>query len=210
MKKLIFASLFLMLSFNSFAQFGISAGFNLSKYSYAAQSFNIDRKQTMGYNFGLQYKTALSEKTYLLPELSYTIKGANVYFSYPIGTTGPMKYNNHMNYLQLTLPAAIAFPVNDELDYEIGAGLFLGYMINGQSKIEEFDGSTSDRKFDSDDFKQMDYGLQLSTGLRLGKKLGFHFKYDLGLANVEGHSANPAIKTRNFSLNLSFLFSEND
>lgn len=210
MRKNSLLAFVMMISVCSFGQLGISAGLNISKYAYSEKTFDIDRKAVMAYNFGVQYKISISETVYLLPELGYTVKGANVYFSYPIGYTGPMKYTNRFNYLQLIVPAIAALPINDELDYEIGAGVFAGYMLNGRSKIEEFDGSTSERKFVSGDLKRMDYGLHLATGFRLGKKLGFHLKYDLGLANIEPNSSNPTVRTRNLSVNFSWLFTEAD
>lgn len=212
MKKIYFTIAIFILSLNAFAQIGITAGLNLAKYSYSEESFNVERKSLMSYNFGIQYKKSLSEKFYLLPELEYTVKGANVYMSYPIGETGPMKNTNKLNYLQLTLPVMGAFALDDEgtYDFEIGLGPYAGYLLSAKQKVEEFDGSTSESKFSSDALKRMDYGLQFSTGFRMSKQLGLHFKYDLGLANIEPESGNPAIKTRNFSINLSWIFSGND
>ncbi len=212
MKKICVTILLLMLSLNALAQLGISAGLNLAKYSYSEESFDVSRKSIVAYNIGVQYKKALSEKFYLLPEIGYTVKGANVYMTYPIGFTGPMKYTNRLNYLQFTLPVVGAFALDDEdqYDFEIGLGPYAGYLLSAKQKVEEFDGSTSESKFSSDAFNRMDYGLQFSTGFRMSKQLGLHFKNDLGLSNIEPESGNPVIRTRNFSVNLSWIFSEND
>ncbi|WP_316791676.1 porin family protein [Pedobacter frigoris] len=210
MKKLILTISLIGLTFGAFAQLGIDAGVNLAKYKYAETTFDVERKTIMSYNFGLQYKKSLTEKLYLLPELSYTVKGTRIYYIYPIGFTGPMKRLNRLNYIQLTIPAIVALPVNDEYDFEIGAAPFLGYLSGGKSETVEFDDSTSERKFNSTDFKKMDAGLQFLIGFRLSKKLGFHFKYDWGLANVQYEVADPNIKTRNVSFNMSWIFAKND
>lgn len=202
--------LLLLFSGNAFCQLGIDGGINLANYKYAEKVFDVHRKTIMSYNVGLQYKKSLTEKLYLLPELSYTVKGTRIYYDYPIGSTGPMKRLNHLNYVQFSLPAVVALPVSDEYDFEIGVAPFLGYLTGGKTELVEFDDSRSERKLTDTDFKKKDVGLQFLAGFRLSKKLGFHIKYDWGIANIQYSATDPTIKTRNVSFNMSWIFSEND
>lgn len=210
MKKLILTITLIGFFFGAFAQLGINGGINLAKYSYAENRFDVHRKSILAYNFGIQYKKELTEKLFLLPELNYSIKGSRVYYDYPIGVTGPMKNVNKFQYIQLNLPTIIAIPVADEIDYEIGGGLFAAYLLKAEQKTVEFDDSAVTQNFAAGDLKKMDLGLHFTTGFRMNKMLGLHFRYDLGLMNIQGISGTPAAKTRNFSINISWLFSKAD
>lgn len=210
MKKFAYTILLLALCSVSYAQFGITVGANMGKYSYGESRFDVHRKMLLAFNAGLQYKKELNEKIFLLPELSFTQKGTRVYYDYPIGYTGPMKNTNRLNYIQFTLPAVAALPLSDELEYEIGGGLYAAYLMKATQETFEFDGSSTKDDFTAGEFKKMDAGLHLTTGFRMGKKLGLHFNYDLGLMNIGGINDDPSIKNRNFSINISWLFSKND
>lgn len=209
MKKVIPTLIITITCFTaSWAQIGITAGMNLANYSYAETSFDVHRKSILAYNFGIQYKKSLSEKLFLLPELSYTLKGSRIYYDYPIGAPlGPMKNVNKFQYIQLGLPAILAFPASDEVDFEIGGGLFAAYLLKATQKTVEFDDSNIIRNFASGDLKKIDAGLYFTTGFRMNKMLGLYFGYDLGLLNIQGQSGVPTARTRNFSINMSWLFS---
>lgn len=89
MKTQFYILFSLAFSTSIFAQFGLKGGVNISKYSSSENSFDIDRKSILAYDFGLNYKQKLTEKFSFWSELAYSVKGANVYHSYPIGFTGP-------------------------------------------------------------------------------------------------------------------------
>jgi hypothetical protein len=210
MKKTILTVSLMCLTFGAFAQFGLTAGMNLGKYSYGETRFDVHRKALLAYNFGILYQKEISEKLFVQPELNYSGKGSRIYYDYPVGVTGPMKNVNKFSYLQLNLPVLVAIPLSDELDYEMGGGLFAAYLLKATQKTVEFDDTELTRDFASGDLKKMDAGLHFSTGFRMGKMLGLHFRYDLGLMNIQGIDGSPAAKTRNFSINVSWLFSKND
>lgn len=210
MKKISLTLLLAVTCLVSFAQPGITAGANIAKYSYAESRFDVHRKSLLAFNVGIQFKQKLTGKLFLQPELAYTLKGSRVYYDYPIGFTGPMKNVNKFSYMQLQLPAVITLPISDEIDYDLGAGLFIAYLVKATQKTVEFDDSAVTQSFGAGQLKKMDAGLRFTTGFRMGNKLGLHASYDLGLMNIEGVSGAPAIKTRNFSINISWLFSKND
>jgi hypothetical protein len=171
MKKLILTITLIGFFFGAFAQLGINGGVNLAKYSYAETRFDVHRKSILAYNFGIQYKKELTEKLFLLPELSYSVKGSRIHYDYPIGFTGPMKEVNKFQYVQFNLPAIAALPINDEIDYEIGGGLFAAYLLKAAQKTVAFDDSNVTRSFASGDLKKMDVGLHFTTGFRMNKML---------------------------------------
>lgn len=210
MRKLIVTLFLSILYMESHAQLDLTAGMNLAKYSYSEQKFDVHRKSVLAYNFGIQYKKGLTEKLYLLPEISYSLKGSRVYYDYPIGFTGPMKNVNKFHYLQFNLPTVLAMPVSDDIDFEIGGGLFLAYLLKATQKTVEFDDTYVQRDYAKSTLKKMDVGLRFTTGFTMGKKLGLHINYDLGLSNIQGHTSDPIAKTRNFSINLSWLFSKSE
>lgn len=206
-----YITILFLLPFSSvFAQIGITAGMNLAKYNYAETKFDVHRKSILAYNFGVHYKKALTGRLFLLPELSYSLKGSRVYYDYPIGFTGQMKDVNKFQYIQFNIPAILAVPVSDEIDVEIGGGLFAAYLLKATQKSVEFDDSYVIRNYASGTLKKIDIGLHFTTGLRMSKVLGLHLRYDLGLVNIQGVSTAPAAHTRNFSVNMSWLFSKND
>lgn len=69
MKQLILTLSLIAIKFSLFAQFGLTAGMNLAKYSYDETRFDVHRKSILAYNFGIQYKKELTEKLFLLPKL---------------------------------------------------------------------------------------------------------------------------------------------
>ncbi|PSK91566.1 porin family protein [Taibaiella chishuiensis] len=209
-KNIAYTLLFLVLSSGAYAQLGITAGANIGKYHYGESRFDVHRKVLLSFNAGLQYKKKLNGHLFLLPELSFTQKGTRVYYDYPIGYTGPMKNTNRLNYIQLTLPVMAAIPVSDDLDYEIGGGLYMAYLVKAIQQTFAFDGNSAKHDFTSGAFKKLDVGLHLTTGFRMGKKLGLHVHYDFGLTNIEGLSNSPSVKNRNCSINMSWLFAKHD
>lgn len=210
MKKLILTISLICPTFGAFAQLGLTAGMNLAKYSYTETKFDVHRKSILAYNFGMMYKKELTEKLFLLPELNYSLKGSRVYYDYPIGVTGPMKNINKFHYIQINLPAIIAVHVTDEMDYEIGGGLFAAYLLKATQKTVEFDNSYVAQNFASGDLNKIDAGLHFTTGFRMNKMLGLHLRYDLGLINIQGVDGSPLARTQNFSINMSWFFSKND
>jgi hypothetical protein len=217
MKNVLILLLFAGFGLQSQAQVGITAGMNLAKYTYKQDPTDLtSRKALMSYNVGIHYHQAISEKWFVLPELSYTTKGARNYPSYPIGYTGPMKYLNRLNYVQLAAPVMLSVPLTDGLDdnattFEIGGGPYIGVLTKATLTSVEFDDSKSTQQYkignkSSDGFKRTDYGLQFITGTRIFSKIGVHFRYEFGLNNIEPNTANKQIKNRNASLNVSWLF----
>lgn len=202
MKKILFTFFIAFVSFATKAQLGLTVGGNLAQYKYTS-----DRKPIIAFNAGLSFKSSLGNAVYIVPELLYTSKGAQVY---PVITTtsSVMKYRNHLNYLQFNLPVMWSAEVADDLNFDFGIGPFMSYLVSAKNNAENFDGTKSSRNFAigselTDDFKAFDYGTTFSIGFTVFKKIGWHIKYDLGLANLSPQPNYPALKTRNVSFNLT-------
>ena len=207
MKKILFTLFLISSSIILNAQIGVTIGGNLAKYLYTS-----DRKAIMSFNFGLVYKAPIAKSVAWQPELLYTSKGAQVYQPTPIGNTDPvMKYKNHLNYIELNSPFVYTGEVTDELDFNFGFGPFVSYLTSAKNIAKNWDETTTKKDFAignsiTDDFKALDYGGSLMAGFTMSKQLGFHFKYELGLANLSPQPNFPALKTRNFSFNITAFF----
>lgn len=217
MKKILLLAFTTLSIIYSHAQIGITTGMNLSRYSIKTDPSDLaDRKAIISWNAGLWYRQSISKIVAFQPELAYTVKGGQVYPFYPIGTTGPMKYANRLGYLQLTVPVMLDLSLpsmddNDNFRLDLGAGPYAATLLKATVTAVEFDDSkaTSDYtigKDASDGFKRMDYGIRCIAGFTLLKTLGVHLQFDQGFRNIEPNPAYPAIKARNFSVNLSWQF----
>jgi hypothetical protein len=217
MKQLSLIILVSMFFTAAHSQISITAGLNLSKYSYHADPSDLSaRKAVAAFNAGLNYRKLLSEKISLQPEFSFTQKGARKYPTYPIGFTGPMKYVNRFSYLQLAVPVMASLGLSDMDDesntkFEFGAGPYVAGLIKATVTAVEFDDSKTTTNYSigsssSDAFRRLDYGLRVMTGFRLLRSIGIHAQYEMGLKNIEPNPSFKPIKNRNFSLNLSWMF----
>ncbi|MET0465460.1 MAG: porin family protein [Chitinophagaceae bacterium] len=217
MKQLFLIILFTVCYASAHAQVSVTAGMNLSKYSYPADPAELSsRKAIAAFNAGVKYRKPLSEKISLQPEFGFTQKGAQKYPAYPIGYTGPMKYVNRLNYLQLAFPVVASFTLSDmdeegDPKFEIGAGPYLAGLTKAAVTIVEFDDSKTTSRYSIGSssaaaFRRMDYGLRVATGFRLPRSVGIHLQYEIGLRNIEPNRAFKTIRNRNFSLNLSWMF----
>ncbi|TCZ70455.1 outer membrane beta-barrel protein [Flaviaesturariibacter aridisoli] len=207
MKKAIAAFLPLLLAGGAGAQVGLSGGLNIAKYSYVS-----DRGPLMSFNAGLVYRKALRGTMVWQPALTWSVKGATVYPAIPIGSTNPNeKYLNRLGFVQLAAPFYGGSSLGDGFRFDIGAGPYVGYLVQAKQTQKRYDGSEADVSFrvggkDAADFTPFDAGLQFGTGFVMGSRLGFHVLYDLGLKNVNASSNQPALKMRTWSLNFSYYF----
>lgn len=210
MKKLILLCFLLGSTLCSFGQLGLTGGLNIAKYNYSGAKNGVAHKPLLAYNFGVNYRTDLTGQLFLLPELSFSLKGAQAYYEYPLGYTGPMKNVNKFGYLGIQLPAIFSFPLGGQIDYEIGGGLYAAYLLKATQRTVEFDGSSATRDFPSGDISKLDAGLHFTTGLKISKRLGLHLSYSPGLMNIEKQKAQLAVRTSNVSVNMSWSFSNDN
>ncbi|HWB26394.1 MAG TPA: porin family protein [Chitinophagaceae bacterium] len=189
------------------AQFGILGGVNFSKYEYVS-----DRKALISWNAGLLYRIAKSSSTFAMqPQLTYTGKGA---IKYPEidPNNDILKYTNHINYLQLSVPFIISPKLDDEgtLRFDIGAGPYVANVVSAKSSAESYEGETTTSDFkvgssSTDDFKPFDAGITMMAGTRIGN-ISFNVQYDLGLLNVNPVTTAPPLKMRAFMFNMLVYF----
>lgn len=213
MKKILLTLLFTSSIILAKAQIGITAGGNIAKYSYTS---NADRKFIFGFNGGLFYNHNFGENFAIQPELLYTVKGATLYTEIFIGSNNPvMKYQNRLKYVQFSLPVMRSFEVSDEFDFDFGLGVFVGYLTSADYTAKNFDGTSSKGDFKigngaTDSFKALDYGASAKIGFTMSKTLGFHFRYEAGLADLSPTPNDPKLKTGNMTFNISYIFGSRD
>ncbi|MDL5514300.1 porin family protein [Arenibacter sp. M-2] len=128
-------------------------------------------------NFGVVAEMPFSDKFSFQPEIMYSIQG------YSIGEDVVA-----LNYLNLPLMGK--YYLTKGLSVE--AGPQIGLLLSG--KYEDVDVK--------DDFKTVDFGINLGLGYKLKNGLHFGARYDLGLSNINNVDGN-SDKFRNAVLQVS-------
>jgi hypothetical protein len=112
-------------------------------------------------NFGVVAEMPFSEKLSFQPELMYSIQG------YSIGEDVVA-----LNYLNLPLMGKYYLSKG----FSVEAGPQIGFLLSG--KYEDVDVK--------DNFKTIDFGVNLGLGYKLNNGLNFGARYDFGLSNING------------------------
>jgi len=151
--------------------FGIKGGINFSNL-YAKDA--ADNKMLTGFNLGLFAKLPINKTFAIQPELYYTTKGAQTTYNSTF-VNGTFKYN--FNYLELPL----LFVVNITDNFNLHAGPYVSYMLNGKVKNKSNVGSVDfDEKINTEDYNKFDAGIAAGAGVDLGAvSLGARYTYGL-------------------------------
>jgi len=174
----VFASLFLCATSTSVkAQktnsqtFGLKGGINFSNLYLEDAN---DNKMLTGFNVGLFAKLPLSSSLAIQPELYFTTKGAQTTYNSSF-INGNVQYN--FNYLEVPL----LFVVNITENFNLHAGPYVSYMLNGKVKNKSNVGSTDfDEKINTEDYNKIDAGIAAGAGVDLGAiSLGARYTYGL-------------------------------
>jgi hypothetical protein len=99
----------------------------------------------------------------------YSTKGAR--FSDSVGKV-------NINYAGVFINGLLFFPLINNDDAYVGAGLYAAGAINGKAGV---DSMRQDIKFEADKWNKFDIGLQLRAGYVIKNTVGFGLHYDLGL-----------------------------
>ena len=151
--------------------FGIKGGINFSNL-YTKDA--ADNKMLTGFNLGLFAKLPINTTFAIQPELYYTTKGAQTTYNSTF-VNGTFKYN--FNYLELPL----LFVVNITDNFNLHAGPYVSYMLNGKVKNKSNVGSVDfDEKINTEDYNKFDAGIAAGAGVDLGAvSLGARYTYGL-------------------------------
>ena len=175
---LVFSSLFICAASTSVkAQktnsqtFGIKGGINFSNLYVKDAN---DNKMLTGFNLGLFAKLPVSSTFAIQPELYFTTKGAQTTYNSTF-INGSVQYN--FNYLEVPL----LFVVNISDNFNLHAGPYVSYMLNGKVKNKSNVSSGDfDEKINTEDYNKFDAGIAAGAGVDLGAiSLGARYTYGL-------------------------------
>ncbi len=205
-KKLLLLSIVLLLMANVQAQvhYGVKAGVNLGKYAYednlSIMSVNTIKVSPSFYVTGYA-DLSIARNFSIQPGVSLQGKGSRAVSRLE---EVPESISNSRNILSIEIPlnAVYYIPTGSSGSVFVGAGPYVGYAINGRSKMKwsgidigdvgggVFDSSngTSSRDIDfSGDDKEMkrfDAGINFLVGYKLSNGLLINAGYGLGLTNL--------------------------
>lgn len=167
--------------------FGIKGGVNFSNLYVKDADEN---KMLTGFNLGLFAKLPFTKTFAIQPELYYTTKGAQTTYNSTF-VNGTFEYN--FNYLELPL----LFVVNITDNFNLHAGPYVSYMLNGKVKNKSNVGSVDfDEKINTEDYNKIDAGIAAGAGVDLGAiSLGARYTYGLTKVGKERTFAGTAYTT---------------
>lgn len=174
-----------LLSFNSYAQFGVKAGLGVSSWTLKDRDVNAGQELfNAGFAFhtGFGYEIELGDNVSLEPALLFSQK------------TFSIESTNATNFAKLKtsfieMPFNIKVYVADLGDsarlYAIGGG-YVAYMFSGKSNGNKLDiGNKS-----TDTFKSLDGGLNVGVGAKLFDALNVDVSGGIGIANLANNQSN--------------------
>ncbi|NEW82486.1 MAG: PorT family protein [Mariniphaga sp.] len=186
--------------------FGIKGGVNFSNLYVKDGDEN---KMLTGFNLGFFAKLPVSKTFAIQPELYYTTKGAQTTYNSTF-INGTVQYN--FNYLEVPL----LFVVNITDNFNIHAGPYVSYMLNGKVKNKSNVGSVDfDNKINTEDYNKVDAGIAAGAGVDLGAvSLGARYTYGLTKVGKERTFAGTTYTTPDatngvMSLYVSFSLGQN-
>jgi hypothetical protein len=198
--------LFLSISLNLSAQFGVRAGVNFANLSFEPEDDEFASGKRMGLGLGVFYKVAIGEKLFIQPELNFMQHGTR----FDVENFG-QKINSSVlfNYLQLPMMAKYGFGDMDAMNFYIQAGPYIGLGMGKVMFKTCIDGKceTQDIKYDgeTEGFKNPDFGLQLGAGVNLDAHVSLDVRYILGLQNLTS-AENSTIKHTGINLSFGYTF----
>lgn len=214
--SLVFA---LAICTNSYAQFGIRAGFGFNNATLKDIEIEDYTKMKTGFHAGATYDIAVADMFAVQPGLLFAVKGFNLKYEEEEGD-----YKLTFSPYYLELPVNFIYkPVLGSGNLLLGGGPYVAYGLGGKWK-EDNNGSKSDGRLefindyddesDDDDVvpygKKLDAGLNLLAGYELSNKLSFQLNAGLGLINIapneSGEKPNETIKNSGFSISIGYKF----
>ncbi|MFA6276387.1 MAG: porin family protein [Pedobacter sp.] len=207
MKKLVLSGAIILISSGVFAQnkmagndarIGIKAGVNLSRIHYSGDdvsSLNDFSKNNVGYNFTVFGDFGVGNNFFIQPGISLQNKGTKLEGTFPLGAT-TITGTSTVNLMAIEVPVNAVFriPTGNAGALQISAGPYVGFNIDGQSKVKVTDGPGSelgtqknDLKFGnetSDNLTSTDFGANFGLAYRLNNGFSVGANYGLGLSNL--------------------------
>lgn len=199
MKKVIIAAAALLISFNSFAQFGIIAGLTSSSTNIKSAYADLESKSIALYHVGVTAKFDIGGVFAIQPSLIYNVKGAKM-AEFDLGTI-----DFKTGFIELPVQIQAGVPIGSLLRIYGIAEPFIGYAVS--NKIEGIDLEDKWKNVSS----KFEYGVGLGAGVELFSHLQLSVRYFWNLGNVYDFSWKtvsnaPNGKCNGITASLAFLF----
>lgn len=194
------------------AQFSINpeAGLNIASMHSKMGNTSSTTKSILGYKVGAVADLTLYKGLYFEPGLFYSVKGGQT--DPGVGLLGA-KTKTTLNYLEIPLNIGYNYAFGDAGSVFATAGPYLGFGLNGKSKVEVPGmGSTEhDVKFGDaiDQTKKLDVGLNFSVGYVSPWGIYVRAQYGLGLSNLS-NVKDMTTKNRTWGFSLGYAFQLNE
>jgi len=198
MKKFTFLALFTFCFFQSYAQFGVRAGYNIPTVSFDGEGFNDFIASSSGFQFGLTYQAALSNSLSIRPGALYSIKG---FKTEVVGFEGKAAFN----YLEIPLDFVFGAYNSEAFGIDVHAGPYFAYLLSGFEEDDNGDKRDFDFSGEDDESKRSDIGLNLGATVDFsGVYVGLN--YGLGFSNLSSEPDEPSATNRNLSIIAGYMF----
>lgn len=186
MRKVILTAFILgLLSFSAKAQyFGIKGGLNFSNLNVGDIDNIDDENMRPGYHFGAYINLPITEGFALQPEVLYSTKGNKIHYNADLGPLGNIDQDITTKLDYIDIPILAVIRIGEIAEIEVGP--YFGFLANSKLEFDEtFEGSED---LDSDDFKNLDYGISGGLAVNLAL-LQVGARYNYGLQKVSDSDA---------------------
>ncbi len=199
--------------------FGLHIGGNLAsaKIKEDGSILGLAPESKFGFLAGAVAEIPLGKSVNFRPELNFIQKGYKISVSEDFGTG--MMYSidgkETLNYLEIPLNITYNLPAGKHTVF-LGAGPSIGLGLSGKTEVTYVEPSqpTVTEKEDvsfggdevEDDYKPLDFGLNINGGFKLDKGFFVKLAYTFGLSNIL-HDTESSQKNKGFSFSVGYLFS---
>lgn len=208
MKKLLLTlclvSATMTISFAQSFNFGIKAGLNLSNQSVNPPN-PWSTKNLTGFHAGVIADIAIKNVS-IQPGIFFTTKGEITLENLKqlTGQGGTYDAKEVLNYIEVPVNLLYKIKATPAVKIYFGGGPYLAYGISGHgTEAGAFPIYTV--HFDSNGYKNPDYGVDFVAGVELFKKLLIDVNYDLGLGNLSRVN-DVTIRNRVIGVSVGYLF----
>ena len=217
MKKIILTSLMVCsaIAFSQDVKFGIKGGLNLSSASISGidEPFFGDTSSRTSYHLGGVAVIKVTDKFTFQPELLINSLGVKSNLT----ETEPQYFYNSSNNIKLmylSIPLIGKFNLFNGLFLEGGPQVGILVDAKNESSVTEtyngFTSSESGTKTVKENFKSLDFGLNIGTSYNIENNMFFSARYYYGLSDLWKQSSNTDLtveyKNNCFQLSVGYMF----
>ena len=177
------------------SSYGVKGGLNIA--TWIGNVGNVSSK--IGINFGIFTAIKISNRFSIQPELIYSSQG--IKFNSITVKIGGVDYSaeGKINLSYLDLPIMAKYYVFEKISLDFGPQL--GFLTTAKTE-GTLNGNSLSQDI-KDNFKALDFGLNLGTEYVFSKNISAGVRYNFGLINIAKTQQGENSKARNSILSLS-------